>query len=349
MPTHIFFIISMRIWRNWQTRMVQVHMKAISCRFKSCYPHHNRQESTESCRFYFYKRSGFMFINLCRELEFPFDSLSDLEKAYLSVTETPETSSLFKKAIDSLLYPNPILFDNATSQIRNITKLHPYTLNLMLCISSIKSLREIYIDSTDNLDKHLKSLKTQMISCKNDHNVWGIEEGFWQWMFHEWQCVNLGRLEFEPFYHFVDVPYKGIKKGDFVILIHIPGGSPLNMDEVMESLELGYNYFKDKFQNGVVPFFTHSWLLYPPYMNGVFKEGGNLQKFAGLFDIIYQNQGDYINFSNVFGCPYPDDNLSNIPQQTSLQRNMMKYIMQGGVMGQGYGFLLYDKNGIIRN
>ena len=30
----------MRIWRNWQTRMVQVHMKAISCRFKSCYPHH---------------------------------------------------------------------------------------------------------------------------------------------------------------------------------------------------------------------------------------------------------------------------------------------------------------------
>ena len=30
----------MRIWRNWQTRMVQVHVKAISCRFKSCYPHH---------------------------------------------------------------------------------------------------------------------------------------------------------------------------------------------------------------------------------------------------------------------------------------------------------------------
>ena len=30
----------MRIWRNWQTRMVQVHMNANSCRFKSCYPHH---------------------------------------------------------------------------------------------------------------------------------------------------------------------------------------------------------------------------------------------------------------------------------------------------------------------
>ena len=29
----------MRPWRNWQTRMVQVHVKAISWRFKSSWPH----------------------------------------------------------------------------------------------------------------------------------------------------------------------------------------------------------------------------------------------------------------------------------------------------------------------
>ena len=34
----------MRIWRNWQTRMVQVHVKAISCRFKSCYPHQKKPD-----------------------------------------------------------------------------------------------------------------------------------------------------------------------------------------------------------------------------------------------------------------------------------------------------------------
>ena len=28
-----------QVWRNWQTRMVQVHMSASSCRFKSCYLH----------------------------------------------------------------------------------------------------------------------------------------------------------------------------------------------------------------------------------------------------------------------------------------------------------------------
>jgi hypothetical protein len=32
----------MRIWRNWQTRTVQVRVRAISWRFKSSYPHQRR-------------------------------------------------------------------------------------------------------------------------------------------------------------------------------------------------------------------------------------------------------------------------------------------------------------------
>ena len=30
---------NMRVWRNWQTRMIQVHIGAIRWRFKSSYPH----------------------------------------------------------------------------------------------------------------------------------------------------------------------------------------------------------------------------------------------------------------------------------------------------------------------
>ena len=33
------FQFNKQVWRNWLTRMVQVHVKAISCRFKSCFPH----------------------------------------------------------------------------------------------------------------------------------------------------------------------------------------------------------------------------------------------------------------------------------------------------------------------
>ena len=30
---------SVREWRNWQTRMIQVHVLVRACRFKSCFPH----------------------------------------------------------------------------------------------------------------------------------------------------------------------------------------------------------------------------------------------------------------------------------------------------------------------
>ena len=34
--------VYMRVWRNWQTRKIQVLVGAIRYRFKSCYPHQIR-------------------------------------------------------------------------------------------------------------------------------------------------------------------------------------------------------------------------------------------------------------------------------------------------------------------
>ena len=36
----------MQVWRNWQTRMVQVHVGATPCRFNSCYLH-QKERSTQ--------------------------------------------------------------------------------------------------------------------------------------------------------------------------------------------------------------------------------------------------------------------------------------------------------------
>jgi hypothetical protein len=199
------------------------------------------------------------------------------------------------------------------------------------------------------LDTFVKNLKPNLLRCKDDHGVWGIKDAFWQWMFHELWCERLGRLEFEPFHHFCDVDYKGIKKGDPVILIHIPRGKSLDMDEVMESIALGYERYKNQFEDEIVPFMTHSWLLYPPFLREVFKKGGNLQKFSELFDIIAENEAGYANFPNVFGCEYPKfGDLGSVAQDTSLQRSMLEFIKRGNLMGEGYGIFLYGKNGIAK-
>ena len=292
-----------------------------------------------------------MFIQLCKELCFPPESLPVFEKAYVTVKENSEINALFEAAQKSLLHPNIVAFKEATEKITEITDIHPYTLNVLLCVSSLDSLRKAHKEAgmEERLDAETGRLCGEILSCKKNFGVWGVKKGFWQWMFHELNCITLGRLEYEPFHHFRDIQYGGIKKGDPVILIHIPGGSPLNMDEVEESLERAYDYFKGRFDGETVPFITHSWLIYPPFLNGVFKEGGNVQKFAKLFDIIDENTSEFHNFPNVFGCAYPGENLSKVPQETTLQRNMLKYIMQGNFMGEGYGIFFYGKNGIVKN
>ena len=52
----------MRIWRNWQTRQIQVLIAARLCRFKSCYPHQFKGLIT-----YCYKAFTFLFTT-CQDL-----------------------------------------------------------------------------------------------------------------------------------------------------------------------------------------------------------------------------------------------------------------------------------------
>ncbi len=285
-----------------------------------------------------------MFADLCKKLGFPSESLPILESAYLSVCELP----CFQKARESLLSPNTAAFNETTKKIIKTSGINTYTLNIVLCISCLDELRKIYErqGKREKFESYAKALKKLLEACKDTYGVWGLENALWNWIFHDHQCIKLGRLEFEPYFHFCDVEYKGIKKGDSVILIHIPGGTPLDMGEVEKSLKLGYEHFKDRFENETVPFITHSWLIYPPYFDCVFKKGGNLEKFARLFNVIDENDENFANFATVFGRAYRNEDLDSVPKETSLQRNMLKFIKDGNPMGQGYGIFFYGKNGI---
>ena len=191
-------------------------------------------------------------------------------------------------------------------------------------------------------------IQEQLLECRNTYGVWGNATGLWAWVFHEWQCVKLGRLVFEPMPHFCEVSYQGVRKGDPTVLIHIPGGSPLDSAGVMDALKQGYAYFKERFPGGVVPFVTDSWLLFPPYMDSVFPKDGNVQKFASLFHVLFQYVDEtYENFPSVFGCPFHGADFSQLPQQTTLQRKLLAYLRQGNPMGSAYGIFLYGENGIV--
>ena len=49
----------MRVWRNWQTRKIQVLMFARMCRFKSCHPHQKKDAELETILRLFSTKSTF--------------------------------------------------------------------------------------------------------------------------------------------------------------------------------------------------------------------------------------------------------------------------------------------------
>ena len=56
--------VKMQVWRNWQTRMVQVHMSASSCRFKSCHLHQKIQRDPCGQAGFFDFRTGLELIRV---------------------------------------------------------------------------------------------------------------------------------------------------------------------------------------------------------------------------------------------------------------------------------------------
>lgn len=293
-----------------------------------------------------------MFRLFCEKLNFPEDAIAEFENAYKVIMENPEAAKAFEAARGGIIHPDDNVFGENAPQIIDITGIHQYTVNMVLQLSCLEPVRKIYLEngfSEEYFWKLAGGVRNRLLSCYEEHKVWGNTLDVWEWVFHEWQCLRAGRLTFEPYHHYCDVSYKGIKKGDPIILIHIPSGAPLKIDEVMASLKQGYEHFKNCFENGIVPFAARAWMLYPPYLNGVFTEGGNLKKFASLFHILAEYEdATFKHFPYIFGCAYCGQDFSKLPQKSTLQRNLIEYLKNGNLMGSGYGILLYGENGIER-
>ena len=291
-----------------------------------------------------------MLRQLCEKLNFPEESISVLESAYATIAANTEAARAFEITCGGILRPNDNTYNETAHIIWETTGLHPYTVNMVLQLYCLEPLRKIYLQegfSEEFFWRLAQNMQKHLTSCKQEFNVWGNALDVWEWVFHERQCVSFGRLRFEPYPHYCDVSYKGIKKNDTIILIHVPSGEPLSFDAVTDSLRQGYEHFKSRFPNGVVPFVARAWMLYPPYFENVFTKGSNLQRFASLFHILEQYPDDtFKHFPYIFGCTYKDNDFSKLPQNTSLQRNLVAFLSEGNLMGSGYGILFYGENGI---
>lgn len=187
----------------------------------------------------------------------------------------------------------------------------------------------------------LKDITLLTESCKNQYGYWGIDKIKWISHVIDLNVFRLGRLEFRL--RSLDKDYNVgdyfISKKGVVISVHIPSGDKLDYEECVKSFKQAYNFF-----NGTAPIvYCRSWLIdnrITPFLNS----NSNILKFQRLFTVVEQE--DNI-FCEEFVFNGFSDDKSVYEENTSLQRELKRYLLNGGKLGTSKGFLFFDKNGEI--
>ncbi len=190
-----------------------------------------------------------------------------------------------------------------------------------------KKLPAAYFDGV------LFDLRAKLLECKTVYDIWGSFVAVWFSRFFHFVLYGIERLEFAP-YH-ADYDYEGqgvsIKKGDFVIDVHIPSGAPLPHEAVMRSYRKAAEHY------GTNVFVCESWMLYPAHAE-MLAECPNLMAFFRDYDVVESGQ-DRGDLWRIFGADH-EKAPSDLPTDTALRRVYAARLQAGLPVGWGKGIFV---------
>ena len=131
--------------------------------------------------------------------------------------------------------------------------------------------------------------------------------------------------------------YEATDMGDErMIKLHIPSDADFSPDAVERSLESAKVFFRQYYpETADAQYCCHSWLL-DPGIRGMLREGSNIISFQDRFEIYDEGEADTEFMEWVFQRR-PDTDYADLPEVTSLQRNMKKHLLCKGVIRNAYG------------
>ena len=170
--------------------------------------------------------------------------------------------------------------------------------------------------------------------CFRKYGIYGLEEVWWLAQSVEMKLFRLGRLQFEPMVLEEDLIGKedGRKAGTEVLNVHIPAKEPLKMEECLKSFQKAETFFGRQKQIYV----CDSWLL-SPRLKEILPEESNIIQFQNLFEVVKVHERFPQAEQRVFQEVKEDKSL--YPEQTTLQKNLKAYLLEGKQPGIGIGFI----------
>lgn len=130
--------------------------------------------------------------------------------------------------------------------------------------------------------------------------------------------------------------------GDAVVGIHIPSDADFSPPAVDMSLSLAKEFFAGHFPEwSDAEYRCHSWLL-DRQLKQMLRNDSNILSFQDRFEIFDEGETDTDFIQWVFNADpekFDPANYDALPEDTSLRRNLKKYLLSGGVIRSPRGRL----------
>ena len=178
----------------------------------------------------------------------------------------------------------------------------------------------IYIDTMAAFSRFVREYQ-------KSYGRYGFNRGSWTPRQVSCRLLRIGQLEYEL----------TMRNGEPVISLHIPTDVDLRPEtirpSIKEALETLNRLFPDYRGKKV---FCHSWLL-SAQLKDFLPESSNILRFQELFEI----EPDGIPGNDVLLWVFQNPKLpkTDFPEDTSLQRKLKRFFLDGGQFLEGAGYL----------
>jgi len=180
--------------------------------------------------------------------------------------------------------------------------------------------QEIYVDTMAAFSRFVRE-------HKESYGRYGFDRGFWTTRQVSGKLLRIGQMEYEL----------TTLDGSPVVSLHIPTDVDLRPEVLRPSMKAGlaelYRLFPEYEGKKV---YCHSWLL-SPLLKDMLPEDANILRFQELFDI----DPEGIPGKDVLLWVFKNPRLPKeaYPENTSLQRKLKQFFLQGGEFTEGKGYL----------
>lgn len=198
-------------------------------------------------------------------------------------------------------------------------------------LAALPLIRQWHADNgiSPTISRHtLQDLGAKVAGFRQMHGRGGFDRQTWLSRHFRGTLIRLGRLQFERTHlkasdheGLGEVPPGSPEPGDGVLDVHIPGDGPLTPQACAESLALAREFF---------PAYQHvicrSWLL-DPQLAEYLQAESNIVRFQRMFtNYPRELDGDADVLECVFLAPNGRADIDDLPQDTSLERAVVKHL-----------------------